>query len=465
MADLTLNNVVNPQGMVIFDGVPNIVNVNEVVYGSKAIVQLTILQPPLVLSDGRYNITIMGETITNVVNPNNENGKRFKVYQDREAFASSVASALRNCQRLISLFNIYSSGRTVMLEARAIGRLDVTATSNIGASHLGISVTDGDVFSQLYNRRIQLDVNVDGEYKTTLEKRMYGKDCSFDISNVLSPYAKHGQLSPFTIGVKAVDNSGVMVNVGSVGGDVTPGYLVDDSMPYLYNTEPQLLLSGNDGLTIYDKTMQVTVLSPDRFTFKYEVLSPDGTVLDSSTDEIYSSGITDLHFWSTDDAMESGSVFNISAGTQSASYRIIKPVKAAEKFERVCWRNEHGGVSFFDFTGNDSVSYNLQKTTYNKSWFDFYSNPSFAHEKMADNGTITEVQLRSHLLTEKETEIFRSLSRASAVWVPKREYDDATGKMEIITDQRPIIITSLDISENESYPGVFTATVRFRYSY
>ncbi len=75
------------------------------------------------------------------------------------------------------------------------------------------------------------------------------------------------------------------------------------------------------------------------------------------------------------------------------------------------------------------------------------------------------MQLRSHLLTEKETEIFKSLAKATMVWAPKREYDETTGKMELITEQRPIILTSVDVAENDSYPGVFTANVRFRYSY
>lgn len=464
MADLSFNGIVNPQGIVIFDQCPNIININEVKYGSKAIIQIVVGSVPvLVLRDGQYSITVMGETVTNVISRSNENGKRFKLYQDRAATAVSIASALRNCQKLISLFNIYTSGRSIYLEAREIGTLNVSVSSNLG-SRLGISVSEGDVFSQLYGQNIIADVSVDGEYKTTLEKRMYGEDCSFDISQVLSPYAEYGKLKPFDVSLKAIDTSGALVDLGQVDGNITPGYLVTGSEPFLYNTEPQLLIGRKEGLTTFGDVLELSVLSPTSYTLNYQIVSPDGTVLESSTESVSSTGLTDFFFWMGQPAMSSGSVVNVSAGTDTAQFRIIKPLKAADGFERLCWRNEYGGVSFFDFTGRDSQTYSLSKKTYNKSWFDFYTNDSFEHEKMADDDTRTEFTLRSHLLTQEEAEQFRSLSRASSVWLAKKEWDEVSEEMMLVPDRRHVILTGLDVTENDTYPGVWVATVKYKLS-
>lgn len=463
MADLMFNNIVSPQSIVIFDGVPNIINVNEESYGSNAVVQITVNQTPTATADGQYSITVMGETITNVLSQENENGKRFKLYSDIDSTALSISSALRNCQRLISLFKIYTTGNTVVMSARAIGMLNVSASSNIPNNAVSISVSDGIIYSQLYGQKINLDLSVDGVYVTTLEKRMYGNDCSFDISQALSPYAKYGRLTPFYATLKAIDTSGVLVELGEVDGNITPGYMLKGSNPYLYNTDPQLLASKK-GLTIFGNVMEVSVLSPSGFQFRYEVLAPDGTVLESSTESVSTYGITDFFFWIGQNALTSGSVVNISAGTDTATFRIIKPLKAAEDFERVVWRNEYGGFSFFDFTGKDSQTFGMSKSLYNKSWFDFYSNDSFEHEKMRDNDTRTEFTLRSHLLTQDEANQFRSLSRASSVWLVKKEWDEITEQMEMTTARRHIIVTGLDVVENDTYPNVFTATLKYKLS-
>lgn len=464
MADISFNNITNPQSIVIFDGVPNIINVNEEIYGSNAVVTISVNQSISSTYDGQYSIVVMGETITNVVSQANETGKRFKLYTDKGATALSIASALRNCQRLISLFSIYATGTTVVMNARAIGRLNVTASTDIPNNAVTISVSDGEIYSQLYGQKISADMIVNGEYRTTLEKRMYGDNCSFDVSGALAPYSKEGVLTPFTFTLKAIDTSGVLVPLGTVSGDTTTGYLLKGSDNYLYNTEPQLMLGRKEGLTIYGDVMEVSVLSPSGFQFMYEVLAPDGTVLESSTESVSSYGITDMFFWIGQNAMLSGTVVNISAGTDTASYRIVKPLKAAEDYERVCWRNEVGGVSFFDFTGRDSETFSISKNLYNKSWFDFYTNDSFEHEKMSENDTRTEFTLRSHLLTQDEAEQFRSLSRASSVWLVKKEWNEVTEEMEMTTDRRHIILTGLEVTENDTYPGVFSATLKFKLS-
>ena len=464
MATIKFNGITSPSGMVTFDRVPSILTVAEDYYGTYAFVRLIvgtgITQPT---SDGQYRITVMGDTVTNVLSQDNETGKRFKVYADRSATAASIASALRDCQQLVAQFKIYASGTNVNLLSRTMGSIGVTASSNMVG--LTASYNDGTIYSGLLGCKVRCDIYTDGDYKTTLEKRMHGDECSFDLSRVLAPYSTFGSLTPYSATVTTVDTSGVFVDVGNVSGYTTPGYLNQGSEPYLYCTSsPQLLLNRRDGLTVYGDALQFSVLSNAGFTYRYNVLKPDGTVLEETTANVTSSGLTDIFANLSDDALISGSVISLSAGTDTAEFRIIKPLKAADGYERICWRNEYGGISFFDFTGGDALSLNLEKKQYDKTMLDFYEEENFQHKKMMDAGTYKTVTMTSHLLTKDEAMQLLSLAKAEDVWMQRKEQDEVTGRFLLSELQEHVIISSVEVSKNDTYTNVYTAKIKFSYS-
>ena len=74
--NMTYNGVSNPRNMLTFSDVHNILKVKDDVVGTLTSISITI-SPTSTSSDGQYYITLLGETVTSVVNPSNASNKRF----------------------------------------------------------------------------------------------------------------------------------------------------------------------------------------------------------------------------------------------------------------------------------------------------------------------------------------------------------------------------------------------------
>ena len=107
--NMTYNGVSNPRNMLTFSDVHNILKVKDDVVGTLTSISITI-SPTSTSSDGQYYITLLGETVTSVVNPSNASNKRFYLGNSirscrKSSVAISSASSLLNCNSEIILFN------------------------------------------------------------------------------------------------------------------------------------------------------------------------------------------------------------------------------------------------------------------------------------------------------------------------------------------------------------------------
>lgn len=472
--NITYNNISSPSNILTFTEIPNILKISENVTGTKCTIQFMMGNGlrQTVTGDSQYYITLFGETISNVMSPENTNNKRFYISDDAESTAMSIARALRNCGGLNADFDIFGNGSTVEIIAKTIGKKITTANylqRNIPGDKMSVSVQDGSSTSILFNSKIQVDVYNSNEssvnnFITTLEKNWYGDECAFDMSPVLSTFSEYGQTQPYTFVLNVFRDNGEWQNQGTVSGNTTIGYHANQSDKYKYAQGAQILLNKNRGtngtmiLYTYNNVIPYSVLCGiDTGGWNVKV-----SVKDSAFNEVYantstssrttSNMIVDTNATIPQTAIKNGYYVDITIGTQTTRFNIIKPLKATEYYQRILWRNEYGGISFFDFTGSRSESDSVDIETYEKNIFDYHDNNEFERKMIYKNDYKKTVSLTSHLLEEDGKWIFNSLMRSKKVWTT------INGKTYYI------IPKSIDVQEDQTYNNIYTAKLTYDYS-
>ena len=472
--NITYNNLSSPSNILTFTEVPNILKISENVTGTKCTIQFMMGDNlrQTVSADSQYYITLFGETVSNVMSAAEARNKRFYISDDAKSTAMSIASALRNCGGLNADFDIFGNGGTVEIIAKTIGKKITTANylqRNIPTQYMSVSVQDGNSYSILFNSKIDIDVydsasvNV-SNYITTLEKNWYGDECAFDMSPVLATFSEYGQTKPYVFAINVFREDGEWQNQGTISGNTTIGYHANQSDKYKYAQGAQMLLNKNRG------TNGTMILYTYNNVIPYSVLCGSDTggwnvtvsVKDSAFNEVYSytstsrrttsNMIVDTNATIPQTAMTSGYYVDITIGTQTTRFNIIKPLKATEYYQRIQWRNEYGGISFFDFTGSRSESDSVDIETYEKNIFDYYDNEYFERKMIYSNDYNKTISLKSHLMEEDGKWIFNSLMRSKKVWTT------VNGKTYYI------IPKSIDVEEDQQYNNIYTAKLTFGFS-
>lgn len=468
--DITYNNIVSPSNILTFTDVPNILKVEEYVSGSEAMFTFTFqgnLQSQ-VTGDSQFYITFLGETVDNTMSPSAAKNKRFYIASDNAATAASLTRAFRNCASLSAEFNIIHSGASVRLVAKTIGQkwsqMSNYLQRNISNDYLITNGVDGNAYSDLFGGRITVDVysgtSTSDNYITTLEKNFYGNECAFNVSPVLVTFSEYGKTKPYLFDVSLIKANGGWEHLGSSSGNTAIGFHCNQSDKYKYAMGVQVLTNKNRQMTLYTYTN----------TVDYSVLIGSDSaganvtlkLLDSANNLIWSTNTT-IRKSSSNYIVDAMSTFNeqafsaaykavVEIGQDKIEYNIIKPLRATEYYQRVLWRNEYGGISFFDFTGAKSESDSTDIETYEKNVFDYYTNDEFERKKIYSNEYDKQVTLTSHLLEEKGKYIFNSLMMSKKIWT-------------VVNDKVYYIIPkSIEVSEDNNYNGIFTAKLTYTYS-
>lgn len=473
--NITYNNLSSPSNILTFAEIPNILKISENVTGNKCTIQFSMNNGlrQTVSADSQYYITLFGETITNVMSPENAKNKRFYISDDRVSTAMSIARAFRNCGGLNADFDIFGVNGVVEIIAKTIGSKITTANylqRNIPSQYMSVSVQDGSSYSALFNSKIDIDVYDSASantsnYVTTLEKNWYGDECAFDVSPVLSTFSEYGQTKPYTFVINVFMENGEWQNQGTITGSTAVGYHANQSDKYKIAQGVQMLLNksrGNDGTMIlytYNSSIPYSVLCG----LNTGGWSVTVSVKDSAFNEIWNSGaitnrrtssnmIIDGSVTIPQTAFTNGYYVDLTVGTETTRFNIIKPLKATEYYQRILWRNEYGGISFFDFTGARSESDSVDIETYEKNIFDYHNNDEFERKRIYLNDYKKTVTLTSHLMEEDGKWIFNSLMRSKKVWTT------VNGKTYYI------IPKSIDVAEDQTYNNIYTAKLQYEYS-
>lgn len=472
--NISYNGLDNPANLVTFTDVPNIVKVTDEIGGQRASFsfQFEGNLRQTVSADSQYFITFLGETISNVMNPADSKNKRFYISGDEDATAMNVARALRNCGGIAAEFNVIHKGPEVKLLAKTIGRkwsnIPNYLNRNIPNQYLYTFGTDGSASSVLYNSKIDLDVYSgssfdDENYVTTLEKNFYGNECSFDTSQVLSTFSEYGKTVPYIYSLQLIRDDGEWQHMGNLSGNTSVGYLANQSEKYLIAGGTQILMNNDRGasgtiLYTYSSYIPYTVLcGPDTggWTVTY-------SCKDSAFNELYSytqtarrtssNYLIDQYIEIPSNIFPTTYYVDLTVGSETVRFNVIKPLKATEYYQRVQWRNEYGGLSFFDFTGARSESDTVDISTYEKNVFDYYETEAYERKRIYNNDYKKTVKLTSHLIKEDGKWIFNSLMKSKRVWT------EINGKTYYIIPKQ------IEVVEDQTYNNIYTATLTYEYS-
>lgn len=483
MANITYNNIPSSSAtsFVTLSDIPNILSVRDSSTGTHAILKLTVGEGWTASANNQWWLEFLGETISNVLEPQNAINKNFYIAGDERSTAASMCKALRSCPTVSAKFQVYldvdESSSDVYLKARDIGDIDLTVTMTTGMStYLTVSTTGGTATSGLINNKIDLDIYSRDEYITTLEKTYYGGECAFDVTPVLSTMAERGKTKPYSLYVSSIDNDGIISSLGYITGNtITEGYLVNQGFKYIplatlgffvaqnYSRGEDKAWDNNSVLYVYGDTIPVSwyskSLSAITASVVYlssayaEVHSESMTLSDSTDGWLHNSSIQ-LNSSYKNDAyyialrFYDGQVELVDGGVV---YNVIKPLKATEYYQRVYWRNSYGGISFFDFTAKRSEARDIETTTYSKNVYDFYTQDRNEQDIIYNVDTKNTVTLKSHIIEKDGTYLFNDLMQAGEIWT------------EVNGEEYGIILDSVSVEET-SNNNLFEATIKFKYS-
>lgn len=484
-----LNNLEQPTNIICFTDIPNILKIDDSGgYGRRAIFNIYISGnlSEDTIRDDQWHVSFMGETISNVLDPNNAINKNFWVSNTSLSTAASMTRAFRNCPNIAANFTVdivYDSSSSLYgiqfvakQEGNILSTMDNYYSTNIGSSYITASGEDGYPASfELYNSLISVDIyTVNNNYEellvTTLEKTCYKDEVSFNLSPVLTTFAEYGRAREFTIRITKTKD-GICSLLGNIGTNfICIGYMCNQGAKFLdgnYLTIAQNFSRGtnkdaenNTILYIYKPEIDFSFYNGNAGAMYITI-----DYLDSAFNTITSTTFS----WRNTDSMKklwdinyslflngygnfnSSFYIDVTLGTLKMRYNVIKPIKATEECQRLLWRNSYGGISFFDFTGQKSETRDLTTITYEKNILGYYDEPMNELEKIYDNDVKYTVTLKSHLFEEDGKYIFNDLIQSSNVWT------------EVNGEKYAVIIDSVSVDEVDNN-GIYEATVKYHYS-
>lgn len=470
---ITLNNLELPSNLITFTDIPNILKVEDDGGGTYASITFEFENDlsEYTTNNGQWYISLWGETVTNVLNPDDAINRNFFVSSSNQSTAASLCRALRNCPTVATNFNVINNGNEVVLTAKAIGTLFSNSSDflkyNIWQPLLWVTLVDGSANSNLYGAKIDVDVYNGTEYITTLEKNYYGSDVAYNISPVLSTFAEYGNALPYTLKVSTIVNGNYSL-LGTVPTNyISVGYMVNQGNKYLYNSDTNIAQNFSRGtnrdvlnntiLYIYHPVVPISFYNGNSggMTIRVDYLDSAYQVLSSTTSNWRntdsSKKLWDLNLQLDSTLFNQSFYIDVTLGTKTVRYNVIKPMKATEFNQRILWRNSYGGISFFDFTGQKAETRELELTTYEKNIFDYYQDPINELEKVYNNDVKYTVTLKSHLFEKDGKYIFNDILQSAKVWTNINGQDYA------------IIIDSVSVAET-SNNDIYECTFKYKYS-
>ena len=480
--NVTYNGLADTQNLLTFSDVPNILKLEEEIYGEKAQIVFTFANGlnQFVTGDSQYYVSLFGETVTNTLDPSKAINKRFYISQSGQSTAASFANALNNCSSIAVDYNVIQKSNSVYVIAKTIGnkfggRTDYLV-KNIPTAQLTVTATDGSSYSNLLGSKIRvgvfqgLDTSVEN-YVTTLEKNWHGNFCAFDMSPVLATFSEYGINNYYVFDMSYVDRQGNYNWIGSQSGSTTIGYSANDSEKYLYNSGAKFLINTDENdyykriLYTYTNRIPLSVLigkTEAGYTWSFACRDSANNVITSgitserkttSEKSIFDKEIEIPHFEFYQSYYVDIAMGDLSAGYSNLiRFKVIKPLRATEYYQRVYWRNEYGGIQFFDFTGSRTENDSIDIETYEKNIFDYYDAEAYERKRIYKNDYSKEVTLASHLIEESGKWIFNSLAKSKKVWT---EIDGKTYY---------IIPKSVEVNEDQNSNGIYRARLTYTYS-
>lgn len=458
MASVKLNGNVSPSNMLCFSDSYNILEYNATVTGTNAYVLFTVTG---LSTNTDYYLTVLDETITSTDEVKNATNKRFYVSSNNATTAYYIARALRCCDSLNADWNITNQSNTVLMTAKTMGNKISSSDidTNMNLSPYIVTGTSSNLYGGFVNLRLSGDTGT-----VELQKNISDNYTSFNISPLLASIAEYGKIKPFNTRLSNVTNDGTYQELLSGATNyVTYGYKTNYSQPFLPMTARMLINNQCDGDTLtlytYSNIIDFSIIYDSNYTtYTWTAYRNDMSRIQSGTSTPPPSGnqLKDLSVIIPNNIFPQTYFVDISYGASTIRWNVIKPLKMTDKYTRVYWRNEYGGISFFDFTGSVEETFSVNMDTYNKNFYNYYRTSERAEKIPYKNESGKEITLRSHIIDAKGRYVAVSLINSKKAYI--------VGSDGYIYLRKLINHKSIDVNEIDGYKGLYEITYTFEYS-
>ncbi len=474
--EITLNGITRPSGLIVYNDIPNILKVEDTDAGTRALFTITLSNDLAshVTGDSQFYISFMGDTITNVREYKNAISKNFWISNSLNSTAASICRAFRNCPTVAANFRVMNSNAQIFFYAREIGPIFANTPNyfltNISSDYISATNVEGTAASSLYGSKIEVQIYSNVRYQTSLEKNYYGGEVAFNLSPVLSTLAETGKVTPFNYHIRCLSADGTYSTLGSSAIHyVTVGYMVNQGAKYNIAQEKSVLaqnvLRGNNHgvynqsvLYVYEPSIPISFYTTSNAEQHIDVFYKDSAFNQISAFDFNYTPETNNILKETVIPLDEGllrSSFYIDVKFEDTGniirYNVIKPVKMTEYCQRVYFRNSYGGVSFFDFTGQETIAIDTETMTYQKNIFDYYTSGMNELEKVYNIDAKYTYTLKSHLIEKDGRYIFNDLMQSPEVWT-------------IINNEKYLIIVDGVTFTETDRNDIFEVTVKFHFS-
>lgn len=495
--EITFDGMTNPQGIICYTGFPNILEVSDPNSGTKAKAEISINGYGSISTE--YTLVVNGQTLKTTPYYNQAHGNRFlfstnNTGQIRTAY--SLAEALRSIPTLAVNYNIYvytgvdgsqTTGTIakVVIQAKQQGSsYDLTVTGTfISASMASVSLTNGTSSSTLLSgsdNQIIVDIyegqpelkplattRMQTYYVTQLRKTHYGDSTYFDLTPILASLAEYGVMKSVVLHVYSL-NDGVPTLLGNMGNIFyTTGYSVNQQAPFIQSFTNVILAQNvqrgdpkpyynNTILYLYNPTILLSLITAQNVNTRTLTIDYYNSAMVQIKSEDYpittTKGITDVSIGLDADTFPQTHYVTVTIpDLGTIRYRVIKPLKATDENQRICWRNSMGGQSFFDFTGQRTEQRKTKTDYYQKQDFSYYKTGKSERNLVYDKQITITVNLTTQYLERDSIWQLFDLQNSTNAWT------EVNGKTYLVN------ITDIKVTES-NVSGIYNCTIQYEYS-
>lgn len=488
--------------MVLLTGVPCILTCkgsSETGTKAKGLLGFTDLSG---LTAGKeYTVYINGHPLTSTNDYTEAAGTKFYLpttdsTRNRIAATHSLMRAAQNVPDLAANYDMYldydySDGNMYYgfnIAAKGYGSaFTLTVTNDLPQTAMNWSLDSGSSNSEFakgtenilyvdiyrYNTAPRMGNNpvaADTTYVTTLSRRVATDSADFDLAPVLEATTDYGSLSEYRFVVYLMQDGFCNSEDVLDGIYAGKGYSCNQSLGWLPRaTNATLLANLSRGEAqdvtnytipyIYYKELPLTLLTPTeagtQVTATVRYLNSDYTIISQSNFSAFpTASITDATWQLGADFDKASYVEVLLPSSETYRFKITKPVRMVDEADcqRVLWRNEYGGISFFDFTGGKTETRKSDVETYDKSHYGYHADARRSLSVPYDKQVKVTVTLETHWLEKDALWMLYSLQNSRSCWT------EVNGKVY------DIIVSDVKVTESTNNAGVFKGSITYTYS-
>ena len=505
--ELTYNGLTNNQDIVCFTGVPNLITyTGSSTINTKAKYAIIIASLRNVDPNKTYHIYIGDYQIASVPELDIQGGTNFWLpqtdsYDNQLACTNSIVRALRNVPYIAANYNVWISDNNegvptndLFIEAKKpgaeynlpiswdleeVGQNTFTRVTEGSSNDDMLQGNDNKISVDVYRYTVQSRIGetpsaANREYVTTLEKNYSGQPVTFNVTPILSTIVKEGEMEQYSFTIYGFSGGKMKFSHMTEPAYITPGYQVNQSEPFIGTFTNRFFVqnvSRGDERDQFNKTY----LYAYYHTLDFSLYVRTGIVQTIATVKYVDSAGTVTHAvghsLNTYDMTQSLKDFSITLDEEyfnaatyidleipdigTIRYNVIKPINAtdARESERVFWRNEYGGISFMDFTGERTEQRKEETEFYQKQNFDFYTADGRELTKVYSKKIPITVKHKTHNIDGNGKWLLFSLQNSSTAWTERNG------------QKYYIHVDDLEIKEASNSNHIFTGTITYSFSY